>query len=59
MHFWFMAAIFDLLLMQTSDSFQTCCTVFLDLRNVNIALKIVLLPAYYKKYKRFLTKPES
>jgi len=39
MHFWFMVAIFDLSLTQTTDSFKTCGAVLLDIRNVKIALK--------------------
>jgi len=43
MHFRFMAASFDLSLSQTWDSFQICCTLLLDLLNVDIGLNIVLL----------------
>jgi len=42
-HFRFMVTIFDFSLTQMSEIFKTCRTVLLDLKNVNIAVKIVSL----------------
>jgi len=49
MHFRFMAAIFDVSLTQISESFQTCCIVLLDLRNLKIVLKLCCCPAHNQK----------